>query len=149
MQYSIKHHFAIVVLFISDQWPTKTDSQQLIFCLATLQEIQRISTVALAAAPHASTEDVVMNGYYIPKGTIFLANLRKFSKDPEIFPDPNELIPERFIEMHQKSDDRTATLKVYNYFYRLLNFKFKFKFYGFCIIIIFNGSFVFSFFTRE
>ena len=117
MQYIIKYYFDVGILFISDQLPTKTDSQQLTYCVATIQEVLRISTIAVAAAPHVSTKDVVISGYYFPKGTLFFANLRKYLKDPAVFPNPMEFVPERFIATHQESDDSTPTLKVCNYFY--------------------------------
>ena len=42
--------------------------------------------------------DVEVEGYTIEKGTLFIANLAKFMKDPKCFPNPEAFMPERFID---------------------------------------------------
>ena len=89
---------------------------QLVYCNATIQEIQRISCVAPATLIHTTTRDVEVKGYSIEKGTRFFANLTKFMKDPKFFPNPETFMPERFIDC---SDDRDGArskwkLKVLN-----------------------------------
>ena len=70
----------------------------LVYCCATIQEIQRLSCVAPASLAHTATKDVEVKGYKIETGTRIAANLTKFMKDPEVFPNPESLMPERFIE---------------------------------------------------
>lgn len=96
--------------------PTKTDAQKLVYCVATIQEVQRISTVAPTVLPHMSTKDISINGYYFPKGTTFIANLRKYLRDPNVFPDPMRLIPERFIESEATIENQPARLKVCSHY---------------------------------
>jgi cytochrome P450 len=43
--------------------------QTLVFCFATIQEIQRISAVASTSLPHGLTKDMTINGYHFPEGT--------------------------------------------------------------------------------
>ena len=49
------------------------------------------------AIPHRSTEDDVHAGYYLPKGTIVIPNIWRMLHDPETYPDPLQLILDRFI----------------------------------------------------
>ena len=82
--------------------------QELVYCMATLQEIQRISCVGPASLPHVLTTAMNINGYDFPEGSIFMANLTKFLNDPEVFPEPTQFLPERFINIEA---DGKPTLK--------------------------------------
>ena len=84
---------------------------QLVFCNATIQEIQRVSCVAPMTLLHAATRDVEVNGYSIKKGTRIAANLTKFMNDPKSFPNPETLMPERFID-YSYGDDANSMLKL-------------------------------------
>ena len=81
------------------------------YCVATIQEVQRISCVAPATLIHATTKDVEVKGYKIPNDTMMIANITKFMMDPDVFPEPGKLIPERFID----KDEEKLQLKVNNY----------------------------------
>jgi len=56
--------------------------------------------------PHESIEDCVVSGYDIPKGTRLLVNVWKLQYDPEIWPNPHEFKPERFLTTHKDVDVR-------------------------------------------
>ena len=88
--------------------PTKDDISRLIYCAATIQEVQRVSCVAPASLIHSTSKDVEVKGYKIPEETMIVANISKFMMDPDVFPKPDKLIPERFID----SDGDTLQLKV-------------------------------------
>ncbi|QQP41012.1 Cytochrome P450_ family 2 subfamily J_ polypeptide 20, partial [Caligus rogercresseyi] len=45
---------------------------------------------------HVNLEDIEVEGYKIPKGNYFTANLRKFHFDPNVFEDPETFKPTRF-----------------------------------------------------
>ena len=82
----------------TDRLPTKDDASKLIYCVATIQEIQRVSCVAPSTLIHCPTNDVEVKDYKIPKDTMIVANLAKFMMDPEVFPEPEKFLPDRFIE---------------------------------------------------
>ncbi|CAB4068251.1 unnamed protein product [Lepeophtheirus salmonis] len=76
--------------------PREEDMPSLVYCMATLSEIQRLGNTAPASLTHKNLEDIVIEGYKFPKGTIFVANLRKFHLDPTVFENPQEFNPLRF-----------------------------------------------------
>ena len=89
--------FILLQLFCLERLPNKNDMKELVYCMATLLEIQRISCVAPGSLPHVLTKPYRTHGYNFPEGSIFMANLKKILKDPEVFPNPRSFLPERFI----------------------------------------------------
>ncbi|KAI0693571.1 cytochrome P450 [Cytidiella melzeri] len=73
------------------------DWDYLPYVRAVCKEVLRWMPVAPMALPHRSTEDDVYENYYIPKGSIVLVNSWKILHDPEIYHNPTQFIPERFI----------------------------------------------------
>ena len=84
----------------------------MVYCVASIQEVQRISAVASISIPHLSTENININGYFFPKGTTFIPNLRKYMRDPTVFPNPLQVIPERYIDVDDTTGNRNMRLKV-------------------------------------
>ncbi|KAJ7803886.1 cytochrome P450 [Mycena olivaceomarginata] len=79
-----------------DRMPTFADRDSLPFIVATVRESLRWKTVAPIGVPHQSTEDDWYDGYFIPKGTICIANAWAMNKDPEVYgPDVEEFKPSR------------------------------------------------------
>eukprot|EP00096_Caligus_rogercresseyi_P011673 TRINITY_DN467_c0_g1_i1.p1 TRINITY_DN467_c0_g1~~TRINITY_DN467_c0_g1_i1.p1 ORF type:complete len:482 (-),score=56.32 TRINITY_DN467_c0_g1_i1:199-1644(-) len=76
--------------------PREEDMASLPFCMATLKEIQRMGNTAPRSIFHVNLEDIEVEGYKIPKGNYFTANLRKFHFDPNVFEDPETFKPTRF-----------------------------------------------------
>jgi len=68
------------------------------FCQAVIQEVQRLSCVAPQTIPHRVTKDVTLEGYNIPRDSFALANLTGFMQDPDVWEEPHEFRPERFLE---------------------------------------------------
>ena len=90
------------MFLLTDRLPTKDDASKLVYCIATIQEIQRVSCVAPSTLIHSPTTDVEVLGYKIPTDTMIVANLAKFMMDPDVFPEPEKLLPDRFIEQEGK-----------------------------------------------
>lgn len=82
---------------------------KLVYCVATIEEIQRLSCVAPGSLPHVLTKNMSINGFDFPKGSIFMANVTKFLKDPLVFPEPRKFQPERFLTF---DEDGNIVLKV-------------------------------------
>ncbi|KAJ7472750.1 cytochrome P450 [Mycena latifolia] len=81
-----------------DRMPTFDDFDDLPFIRAVVNETLRWRPVAvLGGTPHASTEDLVYEGMFIPKGSTIIANLWGIHLNPADFPDPHRFDPERFM----------------------------------------------------
>jgi len=77
--------------------PTLADRDDLPYIEALLKEVHRWHTVAPMALTHMADEDIIYNGYLIPKGAAIMANAWFFNHDPEVHPDPLVFSPERFL----------------------------------------------------
>ncbi|KAI3504804.1 hypothetical protein L1887_26525 [Cichorium endivia] len=75
----------------------ESDLTNLVYLQAIIKETMRLYPAAPLSAPHESTEDCVVGGYTVPKGTRLLVNIWKIHHDPKIWEDPFQFIPERFL----------------------------------------------------
>nr|XP_054771827.1 cytochrome P450 2U1-like [Lytechinus pictus] len=82
--------------------PRLTDKPNLPYTEATLLEIQRFASITPLGVPHAPVKDVVLNGYDIPKGTVIIPNLWAIHHDPDLWKNPDEFNPERFLDPETK-----------------------------------------------
>ncbi|NP_001106220.1 probable cytochrome P450 305a1 isoform X1 [Bombyx mandarina] len=83
---------------IGDSMPCWADSSKLVYTSAFLLEVMRIHTIAPLAGPRRVLQDTVIDGYVIPKETTVLISLADIHLDPNLWPDPHEIKPERFID---------------------------------------------------
>ncbi len=65
---------------------------------ATIQEILRLRPVLAEAEPRVVKRAVEIGGVEYPPGAALVASAYLVHRDPDIYPDPLELRPERFIE---------------------------------------------------
>ncbi|XP_071731467.1 cytochrome P450 CYP82D47-like [Rutidosis leptorrhynchoides] len=82
----------------------ESDLKNLIYLNAIIKETMRLYPAGPLAVPHESTEDCIVGGYNIPKGTRLLVNIWKIHRDQNIWSDPNEFRPERFLTTHKDVD---------------------------------------------
>jgi cytochrome P450 len=98
------------------------EKDQFPYLSALISELYRWAIVAPMGIPHMFLEDVEYNGCVVPKNTTILVNAwyvhsrlprvalnfvcRAISQDPEIYPEPTEFRPERFLGEKQQLDPR-------------------------------------------
>ncbi|KAI8431029.1 hypothetical protein MSG28_001102 [Choristoneura fumiferana] len=63
----------------------------------TFTEVQRYYTIVPLAGPRRVLSDTVIGGYSIPKETTILLAVGDLNFDPNLYDDPHEFKPERFI----------------------------------------------------
>ena len=82
-----------------DRLPRLEDKAELPYVEAFIMEVLRCANIVPLAFPHAVTADnVVLHGYKIPKDTPIIFNLDSVLKDPDVFENPLQFNPERFID---------------------------------------------------
>jgi len=81
----------------NDRLPTLADRDQLPYLSAMLREVIRWGPTTPLGAPHCIEQDDVHEGYFIPKGSIIMANIWHFMHDPEVYKDPMVFNPDRLI----------------------------------------------------
>ncbi|KAI8431030.1 hypothetical protein MSG28_001102 [Choristoneura fumiferana] len=70
---------------------------RLVYTSAFLLEVQRYYTIVPLAGPRRVLSDTVIGGYSIPKETTILLAVGDLNFDPNLYDDPHEFKPERFI----------------------------------------------------
>ncbi|VDB97884.1 unnamed protein product [Peniophora sp. CBMAI 1063] len=79
--------------------PTYADMPHLPYICAMVKEVLRWRPVAPLGIPHRTIEDDVYNGYFIPKGTIVIANIWELNLDPKTYgPDSRQFNPSRYLD---------------------------------------------------
>nr|KAJ0201824.1 hypothetical protein LSAT_V11C600340830 [Lactuca sativa] len=87
-----------------DRMVEESDLKNLVYLQAIINETMRLYPAAPLSVPHESTQDCIVGGYTVPKGTRLLVNIWKIQHDPEIWEDPFEFIPERFFTSKKDID---------------------------------------------
>ncbi|KAG1718693.1 cytochrome P450 [Suillus lakei] len=89
-----------------DQFPAFEDRDKLLYIGALIQELLRWALVAPQGIPHYAMKEDVYEGYRTPKGATVIANIFYISRDKEMYPDPLEFRPERFLGLSPQLDPR-------------------------------------------
>ncbi|PCH41344.1 cytochrome P450 [Wolfiporia cocos MD-104 SS10] len=92
-----KAQFEIDSVIGSDRLPVLADRDQLPYINALCSEVLRWQPVAPLGMAHSSSQDDYHAGYFIPKGAIIIPNVWKFLHDPDVYTNPSEFNPDRFI----------------------------------------------------
>ncbi|CAG7830552.1 unnamed protein product, partial [Allacma fusca] len=89
---------------------TLADRPNLPYAEATLQEIFRKSSLVTTGLMHTAIKDATFAGYDIPKGTWVLPNIYAIHHDENIWGDPNNFRPERFLSPDEKKVIKSENL---------------------------------------
>ncbi|KAK0618977.1 cytochrome P450 [Immersiella caudata] len=80
-----------------DRLPTWEDTSNLPYMNLVLQETYRMNPLSPLGIPHASIEDDVYDGMFIPKGTIIYQNVWAMFHDASVYAEPFRFWPERYL----------------------------------------------------
>nr|XP_027125050.1 flavonoid 3'-monooxygenase-like [Coffea arabica] len=86
----------------SNRLVTDADLPKLTFIQAIVKEAFRLHPSTPLSLPRMATENCEINGYFIPKGSTLLVNVWAIARDPDIWADPLEFRPERFLPGGEK-----------------------------------------------
>ncbi|KAG7094580.1 hypothetical protein E1B28_005407 [Marasmius oreades] len=85
----------------TERLPEYTDRGSLPYIENVLQEVLRWYPALHFAIPHRATQDDIYRGMFIPKGAVIFPNARGMSLDENVYKNPTEFRPERFLPKAQ------------------------------------------------
>ncbi|KAJ8508614.1 hypothetical protein ONZ45_g9138 [Pleurotus djamor] len=77
--------------------PSFEDQSSLPYSQAIMWELFRWKPVLPLGIAHRTTTDDLYSGYFLPGGSLVLANVWAIMRDENLFPQPDEFRPERFL----------------------------------------------------
>jgi len=88
---------------VDEAWSSQSELdvevlKQLNYIRAIIKESLRLYPVGLGSNTLEATKDTVIEGIEIPRGTEVFWSLFGAGRDPEIYPQPEEFLPERWLE---------------------------------------------------
>ncbi|KAL5007307.1 hypothetical protein ScPMuIL_016113 [Solemya velum] len=78
--------------------PSLKDRSIMHYTEAFISETLRFACIVPMAAPHCATRDFKLGDLLIPKASIVVPNLESVLSDPEIWENPDQFSPERFLD---------------------------------------------------
>ncbi|XP_034978010.1 cytochrome P450 2J4-like isoform X2 [Zootoca vivipara] len=81
--------------------PAMDDRDSMPYTNAVVHEVQRISSIVPLNVPRMTTEDTMLAGFHVPKGTIMVPNLTSVLFDEDEWETPNVFNPGHFLENDQ------------------------------------------------
>ncbi|CAJ1949547.1 unnamed protein product [Sphenostylis stenocarpa] len=87
-----------------ERWVQESDIENLTYLHAIIKETLRLYPPAPLTGIREAMEDCCVAGYHVPKGARLLINLWKLQRDPQVWSNPNEFNPDRFLTTHQDVD---------------------------------------------
>ena len=88
--------------------PNSDDISNIPYINQLVKEVMRMRPVIPLGVPHKNTSDDEVDGYYVPKNSIFFGNIWAMHHDPDRHQDPQEFRPERYEHSKHKSAFETG-----------------------------------------
>ncbi|THH15045.1 hypothetical protein EUX98_g9525 [Antrodiella citrinella] len=80
-----------------ERLPNYNDRENLPYVEACLKEANRLHTLVPTGGTRVAPKDDIVDGYLIPKGAVIQPLVWAMLHDPEVYPDPFEFVPERWL----------------------------------------------------
>lgn len=78
---------------------------------AIVSEISRIVSVTPVGIPHQMESDLMFHDYFLPKGATVFSNIYGIHRNPDVWGDPDNFRPERFL-IEDDDDDGNCEIKL-------------------------------------
>ncbi|XP_010047103.2 isoflavone 3'-hydroxylase-like [Eucalyptus grandis] len=79
-----------------DRLANEADIHKLPYLQNIINEALRLFPPAPLLVPHESTEDCMIGGFNVPRGTMILVNAWAIQRDPKLWDEPTSFIPKRY-----------------------------------------------------
>ncbi|KAL3514401.1 hypothetical protein ACH5RR_027118 [Cinchona calisaya] len=79
-----------------DRFISESDLPQLPYLRCIINETTRMQPATPLLMPHKSSEDCIVGGYQIPRGTVLFVNVWGIQHNPRYWHNPEKFMPERF-----------------------------------------------------
>ncbi|CAI0474076.1 unnamed protein product [Linum tenue] len=96
-----------------DRAVTEEDIAKLVYLQAIVKESMRLCPVGPLLNPREFTADCDVGGYRVPKGTWLMVNAWKINMDADVWADPTEFRPERFLTTHKHIDVKGQNFELF------------------------------------
>ncbi|KAL8090714.1 cytochrome P450 78A9-like [Apium graveolens] len=85
---------------------TESDISAMVYLEAVIKEAFRLHPPGpLLSWARLATTDTTIDGYHVPAGTTAMVNMWAITRDPSMWTDPLNFIPERFMTKHSPDDN--------------------------------------------
>ncbi|KAI7871338.1 cytochrome P450 [Spinellus fusiger] len=99
--------------------PKFTEREEFPYMISVQRELMRLYTTTPYGVPHVVDEDFIFNNYLIKKGTTLVSDMYSMHRNPDVYPDPEKFIPERFINnkstLHASANGNTKERDQFNF----------------------------------
>ncbi|KAL7245345.1 hypothetical protein ACSBR2_000634 [Camellia fascicularis] len=82
----------------------ESDIADLPYLRCIINETMRMYPAGPLLVPHESSEECMVGGFRIPRGTMLLVNILAIQNDPKIWVEPEKFMPERFEGLERSRD---------------------------------------------
>jgi cytochrome P450 len=94
--------------------PTLADKAAMPYTEAVMYEVLRRSSIVALGLFHIPTIDIQFHGYDIPKDTLIVPNLYSVHHNPDVWGDPENFRPERFLSPDGKTVQKHESLMAFS-----------------------------------
>ncbi|EIE86331.1 hypothetical protein G6F55_011727 [Rhizopus delemar] len=74
------------------------DREEFPYSICVQKEVIRFRPVTNFGIPHMTSEDVIVNDYFIPKNAILISSMCPMHANADVYENPDQFIPERFMK---------------------------------------------------
>ncbi|KAI7871153.1 cytochrome P450 [Spinellus fusiger] len=99
--------------------PMFSEREEFPYMISVQREILRLYPTTPYGSPHVAEQDFVFSNYLINKGAYLVSDMYSMHRNPNVYHDPEEFIPERFINntstFHASANGKPTERDQYNF----------------------------------
>ncbi|XP_021348225.1 cytochrome P450 2B1-like [Mizuhopecten yessoensis] len=94
--------------------PSLGDKPSMPYYEAFITEVFRMGNIVPLSVPHGAKKDIQFRGMIIPKGSSIIPNLDSVMTDPDLFENPDQFQPERFLGKDGQMNGKERTVMAFS-----------------------------------